>query len=69
MVLVNSVGCFLLLNSMLRRSSASRVSTLFFLTPSVTALMAWLIVGQSVSGAAVAGLVLGGAGVLLASRS
>jgi len=69
MVLVNSVGCFLLLNSMLRRSSASRVSTLFFLTPSVTALLAWLIVGQSLSAAALAGLALGGAGVLLASRS
>ncbi|MFG2001471.1 DMT family transporter [Spirillospora sp. NPDC048911] len=67
-VLVNSVGVFLLLNTMLRRSSASRVSTLFFLTPSVTALLAWVTIGESLAPLTVAGLVLGGAGVLLANR-
>ncbi|MFI0445999.1 DMT family transporter [Actinomadura sp. 6N118] len=68
-VLVNSVGVFLLLNTMLRRSSASRVSTLFFLTPSVTALLAWVAIGESLAVPAVAGLVLGGVGVLLANRA
>ncbi|WP_225993192.1 DMT family transporter [Actinomadura rudentiformis] len=67
-VLVNSVGVFLLLNTMLRRSSASRVSTLFFLIPSVTALLAWVTIGESLALPTVAGLVLGGAGVLLANR-
>ncbi|HEX2312503.1 MAG TPA: DMT family transporter, partial [Thermomonospora sp.] len=47
MVVVNSIAAFILLNTMLQRSSASRVSTVFFLTPSVTAVMAWLLVGQS----------------------
>lgn len=68
MVLVNSIAAFILLNMMLLRSSASRVSTMFFLTPSVTAVLAWLLVGQSLHPLAVAGLVLGGAGVLLANH-
>ncbi|MEU5882977.1 DMT family transporter [Spirillospora sp. NPDC047279] len=68
-VLVNSVGVFLLLNTMLRRASASRVSTLFFLTPSVTAVLAWLVIGQALDAWTVAGLALGGVGVLLAGRS
>ncbi|WP_217369282.1 DMT family transporter [Nonomuraea antri] len=33
LVLVNSIGAYLLLNTMLKRGSASRVSTVFFLTP------------------------------------
>ncbi|WP_214408908.1 DMT family transporter [Sphaerisporangium fuscum] len=69
MVLVNSIAAFILLNKMLLRSSASRVSTVFFLTPSVTALLAWLLAAQSLHPLAVAGLVLGGAGVLLAGTS
>ena len=68
LVLVNSIGAFLLLNTMLRNAPASRVSTMFFLTPSVTAVMAWLLVGQSLHPLAVAGLLVGGAGVLLANR-
>ncbi|MEV0202561.1 EamA family transporter [Nonomuraea sp. NPDC050691] len=68
LVLVNSIGAFLLLNTMLRDAPASRVSTMFFLTPAVTAVMAWLVTGQSLHPLAVAGLVVGGAGVLLATR-
>jgi drug/metabolite transporter (DMT)-like permease len=68
LVLVNSIGAFLLLNTMLKNAPASRVSTMFFLTPSVTAVMAWLLVGQALHPLAVAGLLVGGAGVLLANR-
>ncbi|WP_326700554.1 DMT family transporter [Streptomyces sp. NBC_01754] len=67
-VLVNSVGTFLLLNFMLKKQAASRVGTPFFLTPAVTALLAWLIIGQTLSLSAIVGLVLGGVGVLLAAR-
>ncbi|WP_219466611.1 DMT family transporter [Nonomuraea rhizosphaerae] len=67
LVLVNSVGAFLLLNTMLKNAPASRVSTVFFLTPPVTAVMAWLLVGQALHPLAVAGLLVGGAGVLLAN--
>lgn len=68
-VLVNSVGTFLLLNFMLRREAASRVGTLFFLTPAVTALLAWLINGQTLDGLTILGLAVGGLGVLLAGLS
>ncbi|MER6948519.1 EamA family transporter [Nonomuraea sp. NPDC000554] len=68
LVLVNSIGAFLLLNTMLRNAPASRVSTVFFLTPAVTAVMAWLLVGQLLPALALVGLAVGGAGVLLANR-
>jgi drug/metabolite transporter (DMT)-like permease len=68
LVLINSIGAFLLLNTMLKNAPASRVSTVFFLTPAVTALLAWLLVGQALHPLALAGLVVGGAGVLLANR-
>ncbi|MBP2704137.1 DMT family transporter [Microbispora sp. RL4-1S] len=67
-VLINSVGTFLLLNTMLRKQAASRVGTLFFLTPAVTALLSWIVIGQTLSPMAITGLVLGGAGVLLTGR-
>ncbi len=67
-VLINSVGTFLLLNFMLKKQDASRVGTLFFLTPAVTALLAWIVIGQTLSLSAVIGLVLSGAGVLLTAR-
>ncbi|MBC6461739.1 DMT family transporter [Actinomadura sp. HBU206391] len=66
-VLVNSIGTFVLLNLMLRRSAASKVSALFFLTPGVTAMLAWVLIGQHLSALVVTGLVVGGAGVLLAT--
>ena len=66
-VLVNSIGTFLLLNVMLHREKAAKVGALFFLTPAVTALLAWLVLGQTLSAVAVIGLGLGGVGVLLAT--
>ncbi|GAA0397466.1 DMT family transporter [Microbispora corallina] len=69
LALVNSIGAFTLLYLLLRRSQASRASSLFFLTPSVTAVMAWALLHQPLSALAVAGLVLSGAGVALATRA
>jgi drug/metabolite transporter (DMT)-like permease len=68
-VLVNSVGTFVLLNLMLRSGAASTVGTLFFLTPAVTAVLAWLTLGSALSPVEIAGLALGGVGVLLAGTS
>lgn len=65
---LNSVGAFLLLNVMLRKQAASRVSTLFFTTPAVTALLAWAVLGQTLSRSVIIGLALGGIGVVLTSR-
>jgi drug/metabolite transporter (DMT)-like permease len=67
LALVNSIATFTLLYMMLRRFPASRASSLFFLTPSVTAVMAWALVDQPLSPLTVAGLVVSGAGVALAT--
>jgi len=59
---------FTLIYAMLRRRSASQVSSLFFLTPAVTAVLAYLFLGQVLGWLTVAGLLVSGAGMLLASR-
>ena len=69
LALVNSIATFTLLYMMLRRFPASRASSLFFLTPSVTAVMAWALVDQPLSPLTVAGLVVSGAGVALATSA
>jgi drug/metabolite transporter (DMT)-like permease len=66
-VVINSLGTFVLLNLMLRRGAATRVGTLFFLTPGVTAAMSWVILGRRLTGLELAGLTVGGIGVLLAA--
>jgi drug/metabolite transporter (DMT)-like permease len=68
LVLVNSIGAFTLMYAMLRRRSASQVSSLFFLTPAVTAILAYLFLGQALGWLTIAGLLVSGAGVLLATR-
>ncbi|MEU8895344.1 DMT family transporter [Nocardia sp. NPDC048505] len=66
-VLVNSMGAFLLLNAMLRRWDATRVGRLFFATPAVTALLAWLLIDQPLRPLTIAGLGVGLVGLVLAS--
>jgi drug/metabolite transporter (DMT)-like permease len=68
MVLMNSMVAFLLLNHMLQRWDATRVGRLFFATPAVTAILAWLLVDQSLRPLTVAGLAVGVIGMVLASR-
>ncbi len=55
----------MLLTVMIRRHAASRITSLFFLVPPITALLAWLMLGETMSPAAIAGLVLAVAGVAL----
>ncbi|AHH22279.1 EamA-like transporter protein [Nocardia nova SH22a] len=68
MVLINAVACFLLLNAMLRRWDATRVGRLFFATPAVTAVMAWLLIAQPLRPLTIAGLGVGVLGMVLAAR-
>ncbi|HEX4360046.1 MAG TPA: DMT family transporter [Pseudonocardia sp.] len=69
MALVNSIVVFLLLNVMLRRGEVSRVGTLFFLIPVVTAVLSWLVLGRGLSAPELVGLAMGGVGVLLAATA
>jgi drug/metabolite transporter (DMT)-like permease len=69
MVLVNSIAAFLLLNAMLRRWDATRVGKLFFATPAVTAILAWLLIDQPLRLLTVAGLGIGLIGLVFAART
>ena len=64
-VLVLSIGATLLLYLFLRRGDASRVASLLYLVPPVTALMAWAIFGETLTLLTLAGMALTAAGVVL----
>ncbi len=66
LVLVLSFGAISLLNLLIRKGSAVNVASLFYLTPPSTALIAWLVFGETLTGLALAGMVLAVGGVYLA---
>jgi drug/metabolite transporter (DMT)-like permease len=68
LVLVLSVGAVSLLNTLIRSGSAVNVASLFYLTPPTTALIAWAMFGETLTGLALAGMVLAVAGVWLARK-
>ncbi len=68
LVLVLSFGAIGLLFTMIRHGEASRVSSYFFLTPPVTAVMAYLLFGESLPPIALAGLAVSAIGVALVTR-
>jgi drug/metabolite transporter (DMT)-like permease len=65
LVLVLSIGAILLLMTLIRVSSAARVSSLFYLVPPATAIEAFLVFGERFGPMAIAGLVLASLGVAL----
>jgi drug/metabolite transporter (DMT)-like permease len=68
-VLVLSVGAISLLWVLLRHGAATNVAALFYLVPPVTALMAWLLFGETLDALALGGMVLIAMGVALARAS
>ena len=68
LVLVLSVGAVSLLNTLIRSGSAVNVASLFYLTPPTTALIAWAMFGETLTGLALAGMALAVAGVWLARQ-
>jgi drug/metabolite transporter (DMT)-like permease len=68
LVLVLSLGAVSLLYVLIRRGAAASVSSLFFLTPPCTALMAWPLFGERLGPTALAGMALALLGVALATR-
>ncbi|CAA9495406.1 MAG: Permease of the drug/metabolite transporter (DMT) superfamily [uncultured Solirubrobacteraceae bacterium] len=65
LVLALSVGAILLLLTLLRRGSASRVSSLFYLVPPATAVEAYLLFGERLGPLELLGMGLAVAGVAL----
>jgi drug/metabolite transporter (DMT)-like permease len=68
LVLVLSAGATSLLFRLIERGEATRVTSLFYLTPAVTAVMAWLLFGERMGATAMAGMAVALAGVALVNR-
>jgi len=68
LVVCNSLIAVTLLFAMVRAGAVSRVSALFFLVPPLAALIAWLVLGETLPPLAWPGVALAAVGVLLAIR-
>ena len=66
---VLSIGTVGLLYWLLRRQASSQVASLFYLVPAVTALMAWILFGETLDALAITGMVACGAAVLVVNRA
>ena len=64
--LVLSIGAISLLNHLIRSGTAVNVTRLFYTVPAVTALMAWAIFGETLTGLSLIGMVVAVLGVWLA---
>jgi drug/metabolite transporter (DMT)-like permease len=68
-VLVLTGGGISLLFLMLRRGAAAQVTSYFYLVPGITALMAFVMFGETLGPVAVAGMAVAVLGVAMATRS
>lgn len=67
-VLALSIGAIFLLFALIRKSAATQVTSLMYLTPPTTAVMAWVMFGEAFSIVGMAGMVLAVIGVALVVR-
>lgn len=68
LVIGNSIIAVSLLLYLIRAGEVSRVSALLFLVPPAASLLAWFVLDEAMPPLAWAGMVLAGAGVLMASK-
>lgn len=68
LVFVLSIGAIFLLMVMIREGEMSKVASLFYLVPAVTAVIAWLLFGEELSAIQIAGMAVAMVGVGLATR-
>lgn len=69
LVLVLSIGAISLLALLIRRGAATKVASLFYLVPPVTALLAFFMFGETLGPLALAGFLLAVLGVSLVVRT
>jgi drug/metabolite transporter (DMT)-like permease len=65
---VLSIGAISLLFLLIRQGAAGKVASLFYLVPPVTALMAWLIFGETLGLFGILGMAVAAVGVALVNR-
>jgi drug/metabolite transporter (DMT)-like permease len=69
LVLVLSIAAILLLMALIKRGEASRVASLFYLVPPVTALQAWWLFDEALPPVSLLGMAVAIAGVVLVVRT
>ena len=67
-ILALSIGAIFLLFALIRKSAATQVTSLLYLTPPTTAVMAWVMFGEAFSIVGMFGMVLAVIGVALVVR-
>ena len=67
--LVNSIGAVSVLFMLMRRGQASKVAGLFYLIPSVTAIMGYAVLGETLTAVQVLGFLVSAGGVYLTTRT
>jgi drug/metabolite transporter (DMT)-like permease len=68
LVLVLSIGAVTLLMVLIRRGSAARTASLFYLTPALAAVQGWLFYGERLGAVVIAGIALTALGVAIVQR-
>lgn len=68
LVLVLSIGAIFLLMTMIREGEMSKVSSLFYLVPAVTTVMAWVLFGETLTWVQILGMIVTTVGVGMATR-
>ena len=68
LVLVLSIGAIFLLMFLIREGAMAKVASLFYLVPAATAVMAWVLFGESLSALQLFGMAVTTVGVGLATR-
>lgn len=67
-VFLVSFGAFTILMFLIKRNSASKTVSIFFLIPPTSALMAWFFLGENLSNIDIIGFLIATAGVYIATR-
>lgn len=68
LVLVLSIGAVFLLMWMIREGEMAKIASLFYLVPAVTAVIAWLLFGETLTPLQLVGMLITSAGVGMATR-
>jgi len=68
LVLALSIGAVLLYMLLIRRGAVAKIATLFYLVPPCTAVIAWLLFGETLTALQIAGMAVTVAGVAIATR-
>ena len=67
-ILLVSFGAFTILMFLIKKNSASKTVSIFFLIPATSALMAWFFLGETLTAIDLLGFLITSIGVYIATR-